>query len=282
MKVLPKVLSPLFKSFLTLLACLPLLSSGNEANMFTLSGEIKQGGYVLGKVQPGARVMLDGKPLQVSPTGDFAFGIGRDETEAKQLTIEENGKKIDRFLPVQTREYKLQKINGISPRLMNPSEQDLERIALDSKQVKAARSGLSDYSYFARGFIKPTKGRITGVYGSQRIYNDKPGNPHFGIDYANKTGTPVLAPAAGKVVLWVPDMFFSGGTMIIDHGHGIFSTFIHLSDAYVSVGTDVKQGEKVAAIGSTGRSTGPHLDWRVNWFDVRIDPQLVLDTPAIP
>lgn len=159
---------------------------------------------------------------------------------------------------------------------MKPNPKAVERAAKDSKQVKAARTIFSDTTAFANGFIAPIEGTITGVYGSRRIYNGVPKYPHYGLDYAGKTGDPVKAPADGKVLLWVPDMFYSGGTMIIDHGHGVSSTFLHLSKSYVKAGDTVKQGDVVAGVGASGRATGPHLDWRINWFDVKIDPALVL------
>jgi len=159
---------------------------------------------------------------------------------------------------------------------MNPNPKAVTRSRKDSAQVKAARKIASSLDYFAQGFIVPIKGIVTGVYGSQRVYNGVPKNPHFGIDYAGDVGAPVKAPASGTVLLWVPDMFYSGGTMIIDHGHGVSSTFLHLSDSYVKKGDKVIQGQVVAAVGKSGRATGPHLDWRINWFDVRIDPALVL------
>lgn len=164
---------------------------------------------------------------------------------------------------------------------MQPDPVAVARAQKDSKQIKAARKIGSDITAFANGFIPPIDGILTGVYGSQRVYNGKPGRPHFGIDYAGKTGDPVKAPADGKVLLYVSDMFYSGGTMIIDHGHGISSTFLHLSDSYVKDGDMVKQGDVVAAVGASGRSTGPHLDWRINWFNVKIDPALVLKIKPI-
>ena len=159
---------------------------------------------------------------------------------------------------------------------MNPDPEAVSRSKIDNAQVKAAREPSTDLTAFAGGFIPPINGIVTGVYGSQRFYNGEPKTPHYGVDYAGKVGDPVKAPADGQIVLWVPDMFYSGGTMIIDHGHGINSTFLHLSGSYVKVGDNVKQGDVIAAVGKSGRATGPHLDWRINWHDVRLDPELVL------
>jgi murein DD-endopeptidase MepM/ murein hydrolase activator NlpD len=247
-----------------------------------LTGEIKQGGLIVGKTSPTNKVYFNDRLLKVSNAGDFVFGFGRDDVESHILkVVEPNGETEQRTLTPTKREYKIQRVNGIAKKIMDPDPKAVARAKEDSKQVKAARKTDSELVEFAGGFIPPIKGVVTGVYGSQRVYNGVPKTPHFGLDYAGKKGDPVKAPATGVVVLNVPDMFYSGGTMIIDHGHGINSTFLHLSDSYVKVGEKVEQGQVVAAVGSTGRSTGPHLDWRVNWFDMRLDPALALKVKPI-
>ncbi|WP_448211569.1 M23 family metallopeptidase [Colwellia sp. MEBiC06753] len=243
-----------------------------------LSGEIKQGSLVVGQTEPGSKVYLDDKALKVSRQGEFAFGFSRDDEQSYQLKVQlPNGEVKQKTLTPQAREYNIQRVNGIKKAIMNPDPKAVKRAQLDSKQVKAARKTDSDLTFFAQGFVPPIKGTITGVYGSQRVYNGVPKTPHYGLDYAGKEGDPVKAPASGTVILNVPDMFYSGGTLIIDHGHGVTSTFLHLSDSYVKVGDQVNVGDVIAAVGSTGRSTGPHLDWRINWFDVRLDPALALN-----
>ena len=159
---------------------------------------------------------------------------------------------------------------------MEPSKSDSVRIRQDSALVKKARRDSSANLDFLGGFIKPLDGPITGVYGSQRIYNGIPGSPHYGVDYAAPIGTLVLAPASGKITLAHPDLFYSGGTIIMEHGFGLTSSFLHLSEILVSVGQRVEQGTAIARVGATGRATGPHLDWRMNWLNVRVDPQLVM------
>ena len=258
------------------------ISFQSAAASINISGEIKQGGLIIGKAEATDKVTLNGKPLVVSKQGDYAFGFSRDDKESYQLVVTSvNGDRVEKTLTPAKREYKLQRIEGIKKSIMQPNPEAVKRSQKDSKQVKAARKISSDITSFARGFIPPIKGIITGVYGSQRIYNGVPKTPHYGLDYAGKVGDPVKAPAAGKVLLWVPDMFYSGGTMIIDHGQGISSTFLHLSDSYVATGDIVKQGQVVAAVGKSGRATGPHLDWRINWFDVKIDPALALKVKPI-
>ncbi|MDO6507718.1 M23 family metallopeptidase [Colwellia sp. 4_MG-2023] len=243
-----------------------------------LSGVIKQGGLIVGKTLPSDTVKLNGKTLMVSAKGDYTFGFSRDDKQSHKLVITSiNGDRVEKILIPEQREYNIQRIEGIKKSIMQPNPKAAIRARKDSTQVKAARKIASSLDYFAQGFIPPIEGTITGVYGSQRVYNGVPKNPHFGLDYAGNTGDPVKAPASGTVLLWVPDMFYSGGTMIIDHGQGVSSTFLHLSDSYVKKGDKVTQGQVVAAVGQSGRATGPHLDWRINWFDVRIDPALVLE-----
>lgn len=244
-----------------------------------LSGEIMQGGYLVGKTEVGSQVFLNQQLLPVSTLGYYAFGFGRDEEKTFQLkVVTPSGETFEKALTPKKREYKIQRINGIKKSIMKPNPKAVARAKTDNRQVKEARGQKTQLNAFAYKFIAPIKGTITGVYGSQRVFNDVPKNPHFGLDYAGNVGDPVKAPADGIVTLWVPDMFYSGGTMIIDHGHGINSTFLHLSQSYVNQGDVVKQGEVVAAVGKSGRATGPHLDWRVNWHNIRLDPALVLKT----
>lgn len=253
-----------------------LLTCSSHAEI-KLSGEIKQGGLVVGKTKAQNTVTINDEVLLVSPQGDYVFGFDRDDTKQYKLIITEPSGKTEQkiIIPVK-REYDIQRIEGIAQSIMKPNPKASERAKKDNIQIAMARKISSELYSFSNGFVAPINGVITGVYGSQRIFNGEEKRPHFGLDYAGDVGDPVNAPAAGKITLFVPDMFYSGGTMIIDHGQGISSTFLHLSQAYVKVGDYVKQGELIAAVGKSGRVTGPHLDWRVNWFTVRIDPALVL------
>jgi murein DD-endopeptidase MepM/ murein hydrolase activator NlpD len=183
-------------------------------------------------------------------------------------------------LSIVQRQYKIQRVEGVPQNTVTPPAAELARILSDSALVKRARKEVTDDLDFLTGFERPLEGPITGVYGSQRVYNGTPKSPHYGLDYAAPKGTLVLAPATGTVRMAHRDLFYSGGTLIVDHGHGLSSTFLHLSDILVSVGTQVKRGEAIAKVGSTGRATGPHLDWRMNWYKQRIDPALVLQ--ALP
>lgn len=266
----------LVTSFVTSAKEMPAQENTTQ-NSIVLTGEIKQGGLVVGKTLPKNTVTLNGKVITVSANGDYTFGFSRDDQKNYQLVITSvNGDRVEKSLIPQKRSYNIQRIEGIKKSIMQPNPKSVARAQQDSKQVKAARKIASSLNYFAQGFIAPIEGTITGVYGSQRVYNGVPKNPHFGLDYAGNTGDPVKAPASGTVLLWVPDMFYSGGTMIIDHGQGVSSTFLHLSNSYVKQGAKVKKGQVIAAVGKSGRATGPHLDWRINWFNVKIDPALVL------
>jgi murein DD-endopeptidase MepM/ murein hydrolase activator NlpD len=281
--VLNFIAQPMLKSFfitgLLITLATPAIADGHN---ITITGEIKQGGLVVGKTDVDNTVKLNGKTLAVSATGDYVFGFGRDDSSDYNLVISQaNGKEQRRVITPAKRQYQEQSITGIAKSIMQPSAKAIARSNKDSGQIRAARKISSQLSSFSTGFIAPIDGVITGVYGSRRIFNGVKKRPHFGLDYAGKIGDPVKSPAAGKILLYVPDMFYSGGTMIIDHGQGVTSTFLHLSNSYVQVGDQVNQGQIIAAVGNSGRVTGPHLDWRINWFGIKIDPALALKIETI-
>lgn len=257
---------------LSLLICLPA-----AAAKISLDGDFVQGGLVIGRTDPGARITLDGRPVRVTGDGMFIFGFGRDAGKTAVLqAIFPGGKRQLRPLTVKKRKYRISRIDGLPPKMVTPSPRALVRIKAESKAIRAARAIFTPVAHFAGGFIWPAKGRISGVYGSQRILNGKPRRPHLGLDIAAPTGTPVVAAAPGKITLADADMYFTGGTVIIDHGHGLSSVYSHLSAVDARPGQMVKQGQPIGKLGSTGRSTGPHLDWRINWFQERLDPRLLL------
>lgn len=246
------------------------------AQALELQGELTQGALVRGQVAPGSQVWLNGDPVRVTDDGRFVLGFDRSAELEQRLTVATpQGEPSSRTLALSEREYRIQRIDGVPSRTVTPSEEHLARIRQEAETVRQARQTDSGQQGFLADFIWPAAGRITGVYGSQRIYNGEPRSPHYGIDIAAPAGAPVVAPADGVVTLAEPDLFYSGGTLIIDHGFGVSSTFLHLSALEVSPGQTVGQGDLVARVGSTGRSTGPHLDWRMNWYDVRVDPVTV-------
>ena len=256
-----------------MLMLLLLLPAALQAQL-VLDGDATQGGLIVGRTQPGDRVEVDGRVVRLSPGGDFLIGFGRDAPGEAQLVITHpDGKTEIRDIRVGTREYSVQRIEGLPQEKVTPPEEVLSRIREEGARVAVARSRDDSRTDFIDGFIWPLEGRITGIYGSQRILNGEPRRPHFGVDVAAPVGTPVVAPADAIVSFADPDLYFSGGTLIMDHGHGLSSTFIHLSKILVEEGQRVRQGDIVAEVGMTGRATGPHLDWRVNLFDIRLDPQ---------
>lgn len=244
-----------------------------------LKGNHIQGGMVVGNSEESiTSASIDGVKIPIHPNKRlFVYGYGRDAKDKSTLSvIFESGKAYNKTFNIEQREYKIDKVNGVAQKYVSPPESVLERIRNDSKIVKQARAKSSFRTDFVIPATKPAQGRISGVYGSQRVFNGVPKRPHFGLDIAAPTGTKVIAPWSGKVVLSEPELYYSGGTLIIDHGLGITSTYIHLSKLHVNVGDEINQGALIAEIGATGRVTGPHLDWRLNWFSRRLDPQLLL------
>lgn len=234
---------------------------------------------IIGKVTPGHRVRFLGRELLVTAEGDFVAGIGRDakKTQVFEEISPAGNKHIHRF-DVQQRQYREQRINGVPNKTVNVPESALPRIRQETTLTKAARAVETRRQDFLTRFQWPTKGIISGVYGSRRVYNGQPRRPHYGVDIAADQGAKVVAPAGGSVTLVHKDMYFSGGTLIVDHGHGISSTFIHLHKIWVKEGDELVQGQLMAEVGASGRATGPHLDWRMNWFEQRLDPQLLMDS----
>ena len=245
-----------------------------------LSGALTQGGTVFGQTEPGATVTVDGRPVRVAGDGRFVFGFGREAREAMLEIRHADGRITRRPLSIAPRHFDVQEVEGLPQNLVTPSPEEEARIAREQAKVLAARKLDLDRPLFESGFIWPAQGPISGVYGSQRILNGTPRAPHYGVDVAAPEGSPVVAPADGVVTFAEPDLLLTGGTLVIDHGHGLSSTFIHLSRIDVAAGAEVRQGERVAAVGATGRATGPHLHWGMNWFEVRLDPALVV--PPMP
>ncbi len=260
-----------------LLTCLTVLLLSHPARALDLVGHLTRGGMATGRVDPATQVSYDGKKVRVSPEGVFVIGFDRDAPLKTVLRLRyQDGSVDEHAVTITGRDYNIQRIDGLPPRKVDPEPEDLKRIRADAALVTAARKRDDPRTGFLQDFIWPVTGRITGVYGSQRVLNGKPKRPHYGVDIAAPQGTPVRAPADGVVTLAHPDMFYSGGTLILDHGHGISSSFLHLHKILVQEGEPVRQGDIIAEVGATGRVTGAHLDWRMNWFDRRIDPTLLV------
>ncbi|MBN8727340.1 MAG: M23 family metallopeptidase [Xanthomonadales bacterium] len=242
--------------------------------------EVPQGSLVIGKVAPGSEVRYAGRSLRVSAEGDVVFGVGRDERGPVSVSVREPGRAAAlRSIIVTPREWPAERVVGVPPKTVEPPPAVAERIRREQARVSVARSRDDARADFAPPFIWPAKGRISGRFGNHRVYvvegRDVPRPPHSGMDIAVAEGTPVKAPAAGIVSFADADLYLTGGTVLVDHGHGVSSNFLHLSRIDVKVGQRVRQGEVIGAVGKTGRATGPHLHWGLNWFDVRLDPLLL-------
>lgn len=260
---------------LLLLAMIAAVPAG--AGEVRLEGDLVQGGLVLGTAKPGARVALDGRSLRVGTDGGFVFGLGRDAGKRAKLTVTfADGSSETRTLDIRQRKYSVQRIDGLPPKKVTPGPEELKRIRADGALIKRARARDNALAGFRRGFMWPSRGRISGVYGSQRVLNGAPRSPHAGTDVAAKTGTPILAAAGGVVSLARTGMFFTGGTVMIDHGFGISTIYAHMSAVEVKEGQEVERGARIGAVGATGRVTGAHLHWGLSWFSTRLDPALVV------
>lgn len=243
----------------------------------TLTGELAQGGLVRGAAPLGTTLMLDGRPVRVGADGVFLLGFGRDAPPRAELAIVyPGGKRATMALAVARRQFPVQRVSGLPGAKVNPPPEEQERIERERREIAEIRERDTDREFFARGFVWPAAGPISGIWGSQRILNGEPMRPHFGTDIAAPAGTPVVAPAGGIVALAERDLFYTGGTVMIDHGFGLTSVFAHLGRLDVEIGGSVERGAVIGAVGSSGRASGPHLHWGMNLFDLPVDPALAV------
>ena len=268
--------SPAMRQFLYF--SLLLFTSLAATADITLQGKAQPGAILFGKAAAGSQVLLDDKPIPIAADGSFVIGFGRDAEgtyKLDEVTLDGRSRQSIELAP---REYKLEKVDGLPAAKVNPQKPEvLKRIKREGAKVASARARRdAERTDYRDGFSWPLKGRLSGFYGSQRILNGVPKRPHYGLDIAADTGTPVLSPAAGIITLAEADLYYSGGTIILDHGQGLSSTFLHLSKVTVTAGQRIDQGELIGLVGATGRASGPHLDWRMNWLDQRVDPQPLL------
>ena len=254
-----------------------IIFTSTQLNAVEFKGKFLQGHYIVGITDPAAQIIIGKKKVKVSKEGYFVFGIDRDRKFDLTITIIKDGKKEKIIKKVLKRKYNIQRIDGLEESKVTPPESVYKRIKEENNKIGEARSINSDLPFFKNKFIMPVEGIISGVYGSQRILNGKPKWPHYGIDIAAKKGTKIKSSATGVVTMAEPDLYYTGGTIIMDHGHGISTIYSHLEKIKVKVGDEVLQGDIIGTVGSTGRSTGPHLDFRVNWFQTRLDPMSVLN-----
>jgi murein DD-endopeptidase MepM/ murein hydrolase activator NlpD len=272
----------------SMLAAIPMLfgiAADAAANKpVEIKGAWRQGELLIGHVAAGSQVTFKDKAVRVGDDGHFIIGLDRDEEGEPKLEVRTpDGNTHSETHKIAARTYSIQKLT-LPPDKVNAPPEFTARIERESELARVARMIDSPRDDYETAFAWPARGRVSGVYGSQRILNGEKKQPHYGVDVAVPTGTPVHAPAGGVVTLAEPDLYYTGGTLMIDHGHGLTSAFLHLSQLKLKVGDAVKQGDVIALSGASGRATGPHLDWRISWFDARVDPQRLVPamTEAAP
>jgi murein DD-endopeptidase MepM/ murein hydrolase activator NlpD len=251
--------------------------TSTQLNAIEFKGNFLQGHYIIGITDPSSKIIIDKKQVKVSKDGYFVFGIDRDRKFDLTITEIKDNKKRIITKKVLKRKYNIQRIDGLEESKVTPPESVYKRIKQENNKIGEARAINSDLVFFKNQFIMPIKGIISGVYGSQRILNGKPKWPHYGIDIAAKQGTMIKSSGSGIVTMAESDLYYTGGTIIMDHGHGISTIYSHLETVMVFVGDTINQGDIIGTVGSTGRSTGPHLDFRVNWFQTRLDPMSIIN-----
>ena len=266
-----------------LVACvgLYLCITSAVADPIALRGRLEQGGIVVGSVAPGTSVTLDGRAVSVSNTGRFVFGLDRDAKTSATLAMRtSDGVETTQVVSVGPRDWLIERVDGLPQNTVTPNPETVKRIRAEGGMIVAARNRTEPVPFFETGFLQPAQGRISGVFGSQRSLNGRPRSPHSGLDIAAPAGTPVLATADGVVSLVHDGMILTGKTVMIDHGFGLDSVYIHMSEIAVAQGQRIRQGEQIGAIGMTGRTNGPHLHFGISWYGAKLDPQTVMS--ALP
>ncbi len=255
-----------------LLAALPA-----RAHELVLDGPLIQGGLLRGRTEPGATVRFKGAPVAVTPDGVFLIGFGRDDVGPFALEVRHpDGSVTRKSLSPKKRRYKIQRIDGLPPKMVTPDAKTLARIEREAASIAAVRARNTPEPLFMTGFARPVDGPISGVFGSQRVLNGQPRSPHSGLDIAAPAGAPIRAPADGIVALAEKNLYYTGGTVMLDHGYGLTTIYAHMSAVAVRVGQRVRKGDVIGRVGATGRVTGPHLHWGVNLFKTRLDPALLI------
>lgn len=269
-----------FVLFSMLAVVVPSVGGASAAEV-RLEGDFLQGGLIYGHTEPGAKVTLNARDVRVTAAGDFIFGFNWNAPEEAVLEIVlPDGTRERRSLRVAKRQYDVQRIDGLPAKMVSPLPEVLARIEAENARIAKARAVDAPRPLYETGFVWPVTGPISGVFGSRRILNGQPRRPHFGVDIAAPEGASVQAPADAVVAIADGDMYYTGGTIVLDHGHGLTSVYSHLKEVWVAEGDALRQGDPIGSVGQTGRVTGPHLDWRINWFDQRLDPALLV--PPMP
>lgn len=253
---------------------LPVLTA---ALLLSCAGNFTQGGFAVCEAPPGASLLIDGRvETAADASGHALVGFDRDAPEVVQVRAEWQGETVTVSYAITPRTWQVQRVDGLPPQTVRPTRPEvLEKIARDSALKAAALNGRAEATGFLDEWRWPIEAaRVSGPFGNARVLNGVPGRPHYGIDLAAPTGTPVLAPASGVVSLAQDGMHYEGGLVFIDHGQGLTSMYLHLSEIKVEPGQRVEAGQHIGAVGATGRASGPHLCWRLKWRDRNLDPSL--------
>lgn len=252
------------------------LFANSTSHQLDLPTRVQQGALVIGHAEAKATVQLDGRKLHVGNTGTFVFGLDRDAPAKVQISVEyADGSRRNATLNIKKREYHIERVDGLPQQTVTPDTELAARIAREQKAVAEARKRDDTREDFLNGFELPVHGRISGVYGSQRIDNGTPKSAHMGLDVAAVEGTPIHAPASGIITFASANLILTGGTILIDHGFGLSSSFLHMSKLNVKLGDRIEHGQVIGEVGKTGRASGPHMHWGFNWFEQRLDPALL-------
>ncbi len=258
----------------------PVVRARDDSDL-RLTGPLVQGGHAIGRTWPRALVFVDGEALTTaSADGVFIVGFDRDAPPGTEIEVRSNGRSVRRTLAIAPGQFSSTRIDGLPPSTIEPSDPDL--LARIQREVALKTEGFAsrtDADGFRDGFIWPLETfRISSRWGSQRVLNGTPARPHYGIDLAAPQGTPIRAPADGRVTLAEPALHFEGGLTLIDHGQGLITACLHQSRLDVRAGQTVKRGDPIGRVGMTGRATGPHLCWRMKWRERNLDPSLMVET----
>ncbi len=243
-------------------------------------GDFEPGTMIIAKGDPVERARINDQKLKIDDDGIFCFGFDAKQTGSQILNIKfKEGKVLLKKIDLAKRQYKIQRINNMKKDLVTAPDSQSKRLKRERKIALSARSpiGKIDTALYKSGFMRPIKGgRVSSVFGSQRILNGIPKNLHNGYDIAVPRGTPVYAMADGIVRLAADNFYYPGNYILLDHGQGLNSSYLHLNKMLVKTGDRVKKGDVIGKVGTTGRSTGPHLHWTVQWYLRRIDPARLL------
>lgn len=246
------------------------------------TGVMKQGGALMCRTSPNAIVTLGRSETQADEKGRVILGFDRDAPALAQVKITHaDGGQTTHKLPIEAQEYSISRIDGLPPSQVSTfTDEQLKRIRSSTARKSVGFKSQIEDIYFQDGFVMPIEGRKSSPFGAQRILNGEAKRPHYGVDIAAPVGTPIYAPAGGVVSLADDDLYFEGAMVMIDHGQGLNSMYLHVSEIFVTPGQVVQAGDKIAAVGSKGRSTGPHLCWRLKWRKENLDPELLTAWPG--